>query len=98
MPDIEVRLMTLTLKNELTMSRYFLALLQEILKVYESDSRIDYTEAEQLEKVLLHPLTQCFLNLKWHQIRIFYYVLMLSHIVFSLIYSFYVYALYRYVI
>ena len=36
----------------------------EILKVYMSDNHIDYTETEQLGKILLHPLAKSFLKLE----------------------------------
>ena len=75
---------------------FFAAMFNEILKVYLSDNQIDYTETEQLGKILLHPLAKCFLKFKWHQVRIVYYMFMLWQVLFSVIYTGYVYQLYRY--
>ena len=61
-----------------------------------SDNHIDYTETEQLGKILLHPLAKCFLNFKWNQVRVVYYLYMVWHVIFSLIYTGYVFQLFRY--
>ena len=37
-----------------------------------------------------------FLKFKWHQVRIVYYMFMLWQVIFSVIYTGYVYQLYRY--
>jgi ankyrin repeat protein len=62
-------------------------LFHELLKINSNDPA-------RLEKILMHPLSLCFLHLKWQQIRVLYYFLLLSHFIYSMTYSGYVVLLY----
>ena len=48
-----------------------------------------------LEKVFLHPLTECFLFFKWHRVRLQYWAHLLCHLTFSLFYSAYLYGIWQ---
>ena len=49
-------------------------ILSEILMEVEKNQGIYNTERKHLERVFLHPLTWCFLNYKWHQVRVQYWI------------------------
>jgi ankyrin repeat protein len=63
-------------------------LLHELLKIYYNN------KTECIERVLMHPLSLCFLHFKWQQISFFYYFILFSHLIFSVIYSGYVLLVY----
>ncbi len=63
------------------------AMFNEMLKIHANDSA-------RLQKVLMHPLSLCFLHFKWQQVRFLYYFLLLSHIIYSLTFTGYVVLLY----
>lgn len=67
--------------------------LSEILEDAHANPGI-YNKMRHMEKVFLHPLTECFLNFRWNLIRRAYWTHLLSHIIFSLTYSAYVYEVY----
>ena len=69
-------------------------ILSEILKEDEESKGIYDTERKYLENVFLHPLTECFLKFKWHRVRLQYWGHLISHIIFSLIYSAYIHEVY----
>ena len=69
-------------------------ILSEILKEVEKNQGIYNTERKHLERVFLHPLTWCFLNYKWHQVRVQYWIQLVCHVIFSLTYSSYVHTVY----
>lgn len=53
-------------------------------------------KAIHIDKLLLHPLSQCYLHLKWAQIQKFYYILIvLSHLIYSIFYTIYSATVYR---
>jgi ankyrin repeat protein len=61
-------------------------LFHEVLKIDSNDPA--------LERILMHPLSLCFLHFKWQQIRIFYFILLFSQFIFSITYSAYVILIY----
>ena len=69
--------------------------LTEILEDAKANTGIYVREMKYLEKVLLHPLTDCFLNYRWHNIHHIYVAHLICHIVFSLTFSAYVYSVYH---
>ena len=48
-----------------------------------------------IDKLLVHPLSQVYLHIKWEQLRKLFYVILGAHLAFSLIYSFYSLFVYR---
>ena len=69
-------------------------ILTEILNEAEENKTISSTERKHLGRVFLHPLTECFIILKWHEFRLQYWSHLILHGIFSLIYSFYAYLVY----
>ena len=69
----------------------------ELIKEYSTGSLLNMklNNLGRLEKILLHPLSLCFLHFKWQQTRFCFYFLLCSHIVFSMTYSGYVVILYN---
>ena len=69
----------------------------DLINEYTKDSILDVKKdsLRRLEKILLHPLSLCFLNVKWQQTRLLFYFLLFSHIVFSFTYSGYIVLLYN---
>ena len=67
----------------------------EILKVFEKDNAIDEYEGEQLQKILLHPLALSFMYFKRNRVKLFWYLHMGYHILYSLLYSAFIFFLYR---
>ena len=69
----------------------------DLINEYTKDSILDVKKdcLRRLEKILLHPLSLCFLNVKWQQTRLFFYFLLFCHIVFSFTYSGYIILLYN---
>jgi ankyrin repeat protein len=64
-------------------------LFNEMLCYHQADS-------VHIERLLLHPLSQGYLHLKWSQIQRLYYVLIvMTHLIYSLIYSVYSMAVFR---
>ena len=54
------------------------------------------SESNAVERLLLHPLSQCYLHLKWNQMQKFYVIIvMLTHLIYSLTYSTYGLLVYR---
>ena len=65
-------------------------LFTDILPSHKGSSR------RLVEKILLHPLSQTYLNLKWAQTKKFYYLLIvLTHLVYSVVFSIYSLSVYR---
>ena len=65
-------------------------LFTDILPSHKGSSR------RLVEKILLHPLSQTYLNLKWAQTQKFYYLLIvLTHLVYSVVFSIYSLSVYR---
>ena len=65
-------------------------LFTDILPSHQGSSR------RLVEKILLHPLSQTYLNLKWAQTQKFYYLLIvLTHLVYSVVFSIYSLSVYR---
>jgi hypothetical protein len=73
-------------KNKLS-SGSDVRMLHELLEIY-------YHDTGCVEKVLMHPLSLCFLHFKWQQISFIYYIILISHVFFCIIYSGYVLLLY----
>ena len=69
-------------------------ILGEIIEWDEANKSIIDVERKYLEKVFLHPLTECFLFFKWHRVRLQYWAHLLCHLTFSLFYSAYLYVVY----
>ena len=70
----------------------------ELIKEYSTGSLIHINRKNnlgRLERILLHPLSLCFLHFKWQQTRFFFYILLFCHFVFSMTYSGYVVLLYN---
>ena len=67
--------------------------LSEILEDAKDNQGI-YNKMTQMEKVFLHPLTECFLNYRWKLVSLAYWTHLISHLIFSLTYSAYVFEVY----
>ena len=62
----------------------------EILPYHSGSSR------KMVEKILLHPLSQTYLNLKWAQTQKFYWFgILLTHLIYSICFSTYSLTMYR---
>ena len=61
----------------------------EMIKIYATDSLFnwDLERSELLEPLLKHPLSLCFLHVKWQQTKPIFYLFLIFHIIFSMIYS-----------
>ena len=46
-------------------------------------------------KILLHPLSQCYLHLKWSQVQLIYYLILFCHFVYSACYTAYSIIMFR---
>ena len=62
----------------------------ELLPLIEQGS-----QKSKVAEVLLHPLSQCYLHLKWSQMQRFYYFILLCHLVYSACYTAYSILLYK---
>ena len=60
-----------------------------LIKIYASDGLFDWNSkrTKLLEPFLKHPLSMCFLHLKWQQTKWFHYFFLLCHIIFCVTYS-----------
>ena len=72
-------------------------MLMDLINEYTKDSILDVKKdcLRRLDKILLHPLSRCFLHVKWHETRLFFYFLLFCHTVFSFTYSGYIILLYN---
>ena len=69
----------------------------DLINEYSKDSILDVKKdcLRRLDKILLHPLSLCFLHVKWHETRLFFFFLLFCHTVFSFTYSGYIILLYN---
>ena len=65
-----------------------MALIQELIS-YRKINGVNHNNSENIKHLLIHPLTQSYLYLKWSKIWVFYYGLLLAHLIYSLVYSAY---------
>ena len=56
----------------------------ELLPLIEQGS-----QKSKVAEVLLHPISQCYLHLKWSQMQRFYYFILFCHLVYSACYTAY---------
>lgn len=70
---------------------------QSEVGVFDEMLRISRTDSAPVERLLLHPLAQGYLHLKWSQIKSLYYaIIVFSHLIYSITYSVYSVAVFRY--
>ena len=69
----------------------------EAIKNYACDSlfSFDSERLQQLGELLTHPLSACFLHLKWQMTKWAYYWFLFCHVIFSIVYTTYVLLLYN---
>ena len=65
-----------------------MALIQELIS-YRKINGVNHNNSENIKHLLIHPLTQSYLYLKWSKIWVFYYLLLAAHLIYSLVYSAY---------
>ena len=65
-----------------------MALIQELIS-YRKINGVNHNNSDNIKNLLIHPLTQSYLYLKWSKIRLFYYALLFAHLFYSLVYSAY---------
>ena len=89
--DLNVLMPPISVSADSTNSpRSEVELFTDILPSHQGSSR------RLVEKILLHPLSQTYLNLKWAQTQKFYYLLIvLTHLVYSVVFSIYSLSVYR---
>lgn len=82
-PSVRMDFTAIVPRTENLSIRSEVGLFMEVLNLQQTDPSI-------AERLLMHPLTEGFLQLKWSQIKLLYYIgLVLTHLIYSITYSVY---------
>ena len=83
-----------TYENSRKLSRQSKAITSEV-SFFKEVLLINAGTRNLSERIILHPLSQGYLHLKWIQIKLMYYILLFSHLIYSLTYSMYAVLIYK---